>query len=116
MPKYSPFVLVGFALLSTARPAAADPVTILTAARSILNSAHAGSNSTGTTVLSDENVLSNTIGVLLPSGEFGSLSSAFQSSVVTADMFSGNAAVGTSQNTTSVQTGAHAQASYYVAF
>jgi hypothetical protein len=118
MHKYSPLLAIGFAVLAIPRPLHADPVTLVSSSRAISVSATAGDTSTGTTSMFDQDVLSNSIGAV-DSGTGQSLTaSSFLSSFVSAGTgtFGGHGTTSTSQNSSTVPAGGHAQANYFVGF
>ena len=94
-------------------PLLADPVTLVSSQRAIAVSAVAGPVSTGTTVLLDQDVLSNSIGAINPGCCSGTASALLISST---SNFNGRGATATSQQTTTLSAGGHAQSNYFVTF
>jgi len=118
MHKYSPLLAIGFAVLAIPRPLHADPVTLVSSSRAISVSATAGDTSTGTTSMFDQDVLSNSVGAIDSGTGQSATASAFLSSFISAatGTFEGHGITSTSQNSTTVRAGGHAQANYGVAF
>jgi hypothetical protein len=116
MSRRFPLLVLVFSLLSIPGRSSADPVTLVASLRSISVSAGAGDTNTGTTSLFDQDVLSNTIGAIDSITGQSATASAFLSSFISAatGTFGGHGATSTSQTSTTVTAGAHAQASYFV--
>jgi hypothetical protein len=116
MHKYSPTLVLGFAMLASPLPSFADSITLVSSSRAIAVSAHAGDTSTGTTSMFDQDVLSNSLGAIDSGTGQSATASAFLSSFISASTgtFGGHGITAASQNSTTVDAGGHAQANYFV--
>jgi hypothetical protein len=117
MRRRSVRVLLAFAVLSLSLPVYADPISLISVQRSISNSAAAGTTSTGTTNLFDQNVLANALGARTLDGQGGTSQSLLISQTSPAERnFTAHGRTSTSQNSTTVAAGGHAQQTYGITF
>ena len=118
MPKNLSLVVLGFSILAIPQHVNADAISLVSSSRAIAVSAVAGSTSTGTTFMYDQDVLSNSVGAVDPATGASGTASAFLSSFISAETgtFGGHGITSTSQNSTTVNAGGSVQANYSMVF
>jgi PEP-CTERM motif len=113
MRKTFPFLCLVIGSFMTASPAMADTISLVSSNRDILVSVAAGRFDSGTTVLTNNDVLTNTVGVVDPGCCSATAAAMLTSSI---GNFSGRGATATSQQSTTLPAGGHAQSDYFVTF
>jgi hypothetical protein len=112
----SQLVLLATAIVATPLPVLADPISVVSLTRTIVNGVNTSDTGFSETTLRDRDNLGNSIGILRPDGDLVS-SESLLISVASPSDFTGHGNVGTSWDLTSPRTGgANATANFSVVF
>ncbi len=109
-------VLLGFAVLATAMPASADPITLIASTRSVAVDVELGTRAADGGVVSNEPVVTNTVSLAGEEGSATATATLMSQVAAATGIFSGSGTTATSLLGPTVNGGGHAQADYGVLF